>query len=185
MEKRNAVCDWFCINKSGSNYPIYDYNVTTQKFTRVGTLYNREAFVFLGGDNFDYIKFLASDGTLKTACIDPVKYPVPYAFCTDYPYSREVINGTEYCIFKMRQSKNIYDAAGNYWGKVAAGMYVATNSDAVGGSENNKHLKLINYVKSTSGQWVAVTGAGMNHGFVDSGLKSASGYSSIAFYGSW
>lgn len=183
MDKRNATCNWFCINKSGSNYPIYNYDVVTQKFTRVGTLYNREAFIFLGGDNFDFIKYLASDGTLKTACIDPVKYPVPLSFCTDYPYSTETINGTSYKIFKMRKTKNIYKADGSYWGQVAAGMYVATNSNAVGDSHSD--WKLIDYVKSTSGEWVPVTGAGYNYGFVDTGIGSSSGYGSIAFYGSW
>ncbi len=183
MDKRNAKCNWFCINKSGSNYPIYDYNVVTQKFTRVGTLYNREAFIFLGGDNFDFIMFLASDGTLKTACIDPVKYPVPMSLCTEYPYSVENIEGHPYKIFKMRKTEPIYKANGDYWGDVAAGMYVATDNDEVG--DTKQYLKLIRYVKSTSGKWVRVDESGSKYGYVDTGLRTASGYSTIPFYGSW
>lgn len=183
MNTRNAKCNWFCINKSGSNYPIYDYNVTTQQFTRVGTLYNREAFIFLGGDNFDYIKFLASDGTLKTACIDPSRYPVPVSYCTDYPYSIERIDNMDLCVFRMRRAKNLYNTNAAKIKTLPAGTLVATNNVSVG--DNHHDWKLVSYYKEPGGSWQHIDEGGAGYGFVDSGIASASGYSSIAFYGSW
>ena len=51
--------------------------------------------------------------------------------------------------------------------------------------DSHPDWKGINYVESTSGAWVRVTGAGSNYGFVDTGLGVASGYSSIPMYGRW
>lgn len=178
-----GICNWFCINKSGSNYPIYDYDYDTNTYTRVGTLYNREAFIFLGGDNFDYIKFLASDGTLKTACIDPSKYPVPVSYCTDYPYSTEIIKGSEICVFRMRSAKKLYTKNAALIKTLPAGTLVATNNVSVGDSHHD--WKLVSYYKEPGGTWQQVDEGGAGYGFVDSGLASASGYGSIAFYGSW
>lgn len=177
-----GICNWFLINKGGT-YPIYDVK---QNYKKVGTLYDREAFILHGGDEYEGISFLGSDGTIKTATIDPYRYPMPgstYHYCTDYPYSTENINGTTYKVFKMRRTMNVYKGSGAKWGTVAAGMYVATNSPDVG--ENHPTWKLINYVKSTNGNWVKVEGDGYGHGFVDTGLSIASGYASIPFYGSW
>lgn len=176
-------CNWFCINKSGSNYPIYNYDYSTGRYTQIGTLYNREAFIFLGGDNFDYIKFLASDGTLKTACIDPSRYPVPVSYCTDYPYSTENIEGTTYSVFRMRSAKNLYTKNAVHIKTLPAGTLVATNSVAVG--ETYSHWKLVSYYKEPGGSWQRIDPNGAKYGFVDTGLASASGYGSIAFYGSW
>jgi len=185
MKTRNAVCNWFCINKSGSNYPIYDYNISNNTYTRVGTLYNREAFIFLGGDNFDYIKFLASNGTLKTACIDPSRYPVPISYCTDYPYSTEIIDNMELCVFRMRSAKNLYNTNAVKIKTLPAGTLVATNNVSVGDSHHD--WKLVSYYKEPGGTWQQIDAGqgGAGYGFVDSGIASASGYSSIAFYGSW
>lgn len=133
-----------------------------------------------------YIGFLNSSGKFDIVRVDFYEHPAPDGFftsCLDYSYSTEVINGVSYRIFKMRQTKNVYTADSNYLVAVAAGMYVATNSDKV--EQTHSNWKLINYVKSTSGQWVQVSGAGYNHGFVDTGLNSSSLYSGIAFYDSW
>lgn len=83
----------------------------------------------------------------------------------------------------MRKSKNIYTATGRLWGTVAANMLVATRSAGVG--DNHTTWKLINYVQSTAGKWIEVSGDGYSYGFVDTGLSTASGYSTIPFYGSW
>ena len=168
----------FCINKSGNSYPIY--NVSNQ---RVGTLYNREASVYLGDEGSrSEIAFLNSSGNIQTVEIDTYDHPIPaktFTLCTDYPYSRETINGVNYYIFKMRETKNVYNANGNYWGRVAAGMFVATTNAKV--HSNNLYWKEINYVKSTAGNWVQVG----NHGYVDTGFNRYSGYERMAFYGSW
>lgn len=183
----SETMNMFMINKSGQTYVVHDRDTNEIK----GRIYDREAFALgQGGDRYQELIFLDSSGNLKSVWIDDfINPPLDgfYGVCTVYPYSKEVITdesgSREYYIFKMRKTMNVYTAAGNYWGKVAAGMFVATQSEAVG--ENHKDWKLINYVKSTSGQWVKVTGDGYNHGFVDTGLSQASGYGSIPFYGSW
>lgn len=100
-----------------------------------------------------YIGFLNSSGKFDIVRVDFYEHPAPDGFftsCLDYSYSTEVINGVSYRIFKMRQTKNVYTADSNYLVAVAAGMYVATNSDKV--EQTHSNWKLINYVKSTSGQ---------------------------------
>lgn len=179
----SATMNMFMINKSGQTYVVRDSNNNEI----VGRIYDREAFLFPdGGDRYQRLIFLNSSGTLTDVWIDDAINPLPRGFmtsCTDYPYSIENIEGNNYYIYKMRKTMNVYTAAGNYWGRVAAGMFVATTNDRIG--ENHKDWKMINYVKSTSGQWVKVSGDGVEHGFVDTGISQASGYSSIAFYGSW
>lgn len=169
----------FAINKTGHPIPIYDVDKGGAK---VGTINDREAFIYLGGESCQLIDFLSPSGFIRANLgIDGEDIICDY--CTSYPYGEEVIDGVTYGIYKMRKSKNIYKADGSYWGKVAAGMFVATNSSKVG--ETHTTWKLINYVKNTSGQWIKVTGAGYNHGFVDTGLDTSSGYGTVAFYGSW
>lgn len=179
---------WLVINKGG-NYPIYD---GYQNYKKVGTLYNREAFIAIGGEEFENIMFLSSDGKLRTAGVDTYRYPFPtdgYNYCTDYPYSIENINGVNYYIFKMRRTMNVYKSDSNYWGKVAAGMYIATHSSTTG--ESHKDWLIADYIKDTNGSWVRIDEKttsnpnGKNYGFVDTGLSIASGYSSIPLYGSW
>lgn len=178
-----GIYNQFCINKSGKTYNIYDSDTNTYQ----GKISDREAFIYLGGEGtLYYLGFLNSSGKIQKVTIQEFYHPFPdgfFGYCTDYPYSREVINGVNYYIYKMRQTKNVYTADGNYWGRVASGMYVATTSNTVG--ETHCDWKLINYVKSTSGKWVQVSGAGCNYGFVDTGLSSSSLPGSIAMYGSW
>lgn len=178
-----GVFRWFMINKSGQSYPVYDIEKG-----RVGTIYNREAYNWLGAEGCHvYIAFLSPSGSIINVTIDEDQHPFPdgfFTFCTDYPYGEETIDGTLYKTFKMRQRKNIYTGAGNYWGAVAANMLVATNAVETG--LDHWDWKLINYVKrSTDGKWIKVNGDGYEHGFVDTGLSSASTYNTIPFYGSW
>ena len=71
-----------------------------------------------------------------------------------------------------------------YTATVASGMEVACRTDAMG--DSHPDWKLINYVKrSSDGQWVAVTGSGYKHGFVDIGLNVGSTPGSISMYGTW
>lgn len=178
-----GVFRWFMINKSGQSYPVYDIEKG-----RVGTIYNREAFNYVGGEgDWNYIAFLGPNGSIVDATVSWGQHPFPNDFftpCTDYPYGSDIIDGTTYKTFKMRQRKNIYTGAGNYWGAVAANMLVATNDYDSG--MNHIDWKKINYVKrSTDGKWIKVEGDGYLHGFVDTGLSHASTYNTIPFYGSW
>ncbi len=171
----------FCVNKSGLNIPVY--NDSPDPITQIGKLYNRESFVFVGSEGGHYyIRFLNSSGVLTEGLlIDPVNNVL--SSCTDYPYGTMTIGITNYYTFIMRREANVYTAAGDYWGKVAANRRVACRSALAG--DNHYDWKAINYVESSSGEWVPVTGAGVEYGFVDTGLASGSSYSDINMYGSW
>ena len=173
----------FLINKSGKSVSIFedpDGKVVS------GTLNNREAFGYnrdWGGDDvINSIVYLNSSGKLNYGyLIDPPSGVM--TACTDYPYGNVTINGVSYKTFLMRKKRNIYTATGNLWGYVAENCRVACRSALSGSS--NPHWKAINYVESSSGEWVKVTGDDVTYGFVDTGLEIASGYKSIPFYGSW
>lgn len=173
------------INKSGMAFPIYD--IYKQK--RVGTIYDREAVVGLGGDGYTTFAFLNSSGQFITATVEQSlendKYWHYFDHCEQHPYGDEKMpDGNYYLIYKMRQRKNIYKRDGSYWGAVAANMFVATNNSTMG--ETHLDWKQITYVKrSTDGKWCRVDEEGAGYGYVDTGIASSSLYSSIAFYGSW
>ena len=171
----------FSINKSGSPYSLY--NCDTREY--MGELMNREAFVYWGseGSRFTFV-FLGPSGVLTTTTVaigGMLEESGLITSCLDYPYGTARIGGTTYKTFIMRSSQPIYRGDASYWGTVAAGRRVATNSNLVG--ETHRDWKYIDYVESTNGQWIAVDGS--NGGFVDTGLASASGYPYISFYGSW
>lgn len=175
----------FCINASGSTYPVY--NSETGK--KVGELYPREAYINYGSEGcYTTICFLGPSGGLQTVIVDTDAHPLPVSwFNTDKPYGSAVITTgglpRTYKTFYMRRSKVIYKADGTRWGTVAAGCLVATNNKYVG--SQHPDWKEITYVKNTSGEWIHIDQSGDECGFVDTGLSSASGYNSIAFYGSW
>lgn len=181
----------FCINKTNTTYTIREF-MDNNKI--VGKIYPRESYILQGGElGILTINFLDSNGKFRIATVDANTYPLPgmndytgypsESTCLSYPYGTAVIDGTTYKTFKMRSSKKIYRADSSEWGSVAAGCLVATNSYACGQSYPNR--KLINYVQSSSGQWIKVEGAGYSHGFVDTGITTSSAYNKIAFYGSW
>ena len=181
--------DWqrtIAINKTGNVVPLYQYG----NQNKLGQLNNREAFIVAGGEG-DYceINFLNSSGKMQMAnCttngqwLPVLDYDnnVAKATCMDYPYGTVNIDGNTYKTFIMRKTKNIYTPSGAFWKTVSAGHLVATDTPAVG--DSHPDWKLIKYYQDASGKWVRVNG---NYGFVDTGIENASGYSSIAFYGSW
>ncbi len=175
----------FCINKSGLVVPVYSYNSSTGSLDEIGKIYNREAFALLGyeGDSH-YIKFLNSDGEFVDGMLqNPPDDAV--VGCHFYPYGQHTEGITTYITFVMRNEANVYNAAGDYWGKVAAGKRVACLTSLAG--DEHPEWKAINLVEPSSGGdvWTPVTGAGKNYGFVDTGLRSGSSYSKINMYGSW
>lgn len=182
----------FCINKTNSVYKIYDI---MKNNALVGKINPRESYVIQGGEgDILTINFLDANGKFQIAAIDNYNHPLPgnnaeYGYptgstCLSYPRgTAQMKDGIVYKTFIMRSSQIIYKGDGTKWGSVAAGCLVATNSFAVGESYPNR--KLINYVQRSDGQWFKVEGAGYGHGFVDTGIRSASSYSKIAFYGSW
>lgn len=178
------MSNYFCINKSGVSIPVYS---DTQKTSIIGSILNREAYGYdhnWGGDDYFYrIKFRKSNGALSYGfIIDPPGNSVTE--CTQYPYNKESIDGTQYHTFIMRNSRTVYTAYGSSWGTVAANRRVACLSALAG--DDNPDWKGINYVENTKGVWVPViTDENHKYGYVDTGLSIASGYSAIPFYGSW
>lgn len=172
---------FFCINKTGKTCNIVDVN----SGKTVGALYNREAFVLYGSEgDLATIKFLDPNGTFKTATVSISNTPClkNRTLCTAYPYGTMTKNGKQYYTYKMRATKNLYTPSGAVCGTVSSGMLVATTNAQTGVSMN--YLKEINYYQSGSSKtWTKVNGN--DFGYVDTGIKSASGYSSIPFYGSW
>lgn len=169
---------WFCINKTGKTIPINDLD-----FGHVGDIYNGEAFIYNGSEgSLMGIGFLSPTGFRNVTIQNPEIMNFT-STCTDYPYRTEVVNGKTYKTFYMRRTMPVYTGVGNYWGSVAKGMRVATNNYDVG--ETHTDWKEIDYVLRTDGQWIKVDGDGYNHGFVDTGIRTASGRDIIPFYGSW
>lgn len=164
---------YFGVNVGNTTYRIMDMDNTSKQ---IGNLYPREV-CGRHQEHDGYALFLSSSGGLKDGLLDPNQnYKVENI--KSHPYSREVIDGQEYLIYKMRRTMNVYRADASYWGKVAGGMYVATEIPCCG--DTHSDWMQVNYVKSTKGNWVKVEGAGYNHGFVDTGFGSASGYNSWA-----
>ena len=170
---------YFAINKFGVSMNVY--NDTGKK---IGTIGNREAFVVMGAEGDLYIKFRGPDLKLKEGFLDASNAPSLFlTTLTDYPYGTTTINGKKYKTYLMRRTMNVYTGVANYWGKVAGGMLVATNSNWCG--DTHPTWKAVDYVKSTAGKWVKVDGDGYDHGFVDFDLGNGSMPSNIALSGSW
>lgn len=166
-----------CINNSDSSILVYGYNDI------VGELYPREAFCWTGGEgSVNGINFLDPNGNY----IDGTIYTESFCDITDYPYGEVKFDTYNYALytFIMQRTMNIYNANGDYWGRVAAGCLVACETAMAG--DNMTYLKGINWVQNTSGEWIQViTDDNRQYGYVDTGLRSGSSPSSIALYGCW
>lgn len=180
-----------CINKSNKTIPLYDDIIECT--TRVGSIGPRKAYSCgKNGDSYFGVYFRDGSGNVRWGCI-PVNYivehgdEIPNSFftdCTDCAYDgRAVINGETFYTFKFRRNEEVYTAAGTRWGTVASGMRVACRTDMMG--EDHPEWKGINYVASSSGGWVKVTGDGYNYGFVDIGLDKGAMPNTISMYGNW
>ncbi len=182
-----------CVNKSGVSIPVYS---DPQKTAVVGAIYNREAFVYnegWGGDLYLFaIYFLNASNQWATGfLVDP---PVNGVMdCYDYP-NQSVSGPNSSCKpFVMRSTKTIYMANLNNDGSfapyvtVSAGQYVASYNSTNG--DNFPYLKEIHYYRTASGTWIPTNytqnGVSYNYGYIDTGIRSGSGYSNIALYGSW
>ena len=184
----------FCINKSGLAFPVYENSDSLNPGSKVGTIYNNEAFSYEYGEGGNSIWFRDSSGNIKlgfmpltTTSGDPImseeEANLFYSYCTDYAYGTVRISGTTYKTFKFRRSEEIYTASATRWGTVAKNMRVACLSSLAG--ETHPDWKAINYVERTDGEWIKVDGDGYSYGFVDTGLNVGSGASTISMYGTW
>ena len=190
------MAHYMAINKSGKNLPIFSGWPSVDKGNQIGTIYNRDVFIY--GDTEDGVEvyfrnssgrivqgfYYATDANGNDLFSSNAEAMKALSSCIDYPFSTVTIGGTEYYTFKFRRNEEVYTASGSSWGTVASGMEVACRTDAMG--DSHPDWKLINYVKrSSDGQWVAVTGSGYKHGFVDIGLNVGSTPGSISMYGTW
>lgn len=172
---------WIAINHTNHTYQIKEYpmnGVVSNKI--IGKLYPNE-LCLCHTEHDAYLTFLSSSGQLKDGLIeDEIFYRKDIS---ELPYSYENINGTTYKIYHMRKSMPVYKAGGGRWGTVAAGMFVATDNCRPG--DTHRDWMKVTYVKSTKGNWVKVTGDGVNYGFVDTGFRISSAGSKIALHGNW
>lgn len=160
------------INLSGSNVPVY-YGASGSK---IGDIEPREVYIHDGAEGSEAgVHFLSPSGF--TGGIVRNFYGTPL---TNYPYGYVTINGTQYKTFKMRNTANLYDMNGNVVGSVAAGKRVAFRTyENITGSTMN-YLFAIVYAekRAADNTWDRVDDYN-SHGFVDTGLRSASGVNTI------
>ena len=179
-----AIKPTFMVNMSGQKVTVWGGKYFDEV---VGHLNPREAFSRYGFEGgWTSISFLGPNGTFIDGMLKDVADSV-LTPCTNHPYSIEEIGGTEYYVFIMRSDKGLYDPQGNQIGTVKAGKKVACLNATAG--QNNQWLKLVKKYQNSSGVWkTANSGAAEEkdrYGFVDTGLRTGSGYSKIAMYGSW
>lgn len=177
-----AIVPSFMVNMSGKTVQVHGGENWNEV---VGYLYPREAFSRYGVEgDWTSITFLGPDGKLTEGMLKGVEDFNVLSFCTDYPYSIEQIDSEgPYYVFKMRTTQSIYNAAGTKIGSVAAGKKVACKNAVAG--QNYQWLKLIDRYQDANGVWQTPDKTGKKYGFVDTGLRTGSGYSKIAMYGSW
>jgi len=180
------------INLSGVTVPVFGGWPRSDRGSVIGHLYNREAFCWHDTEDGTLVYFRNGAGkvvpgyyyhedansNLLNADIEKV-----FTDCTDRPYGTVRIGNETFYTFKLRRNEEVYTVAGTRWGTVAAGRRVACRTDMM--DEWNPDRKGINYVESSDGQWVKVTGDGYNYGFVDTGLEKGATPTTISMYGSW
>lgn len=175
-----ALAPTFMVNMSGNNVTVYSPQDWT---TVVGYLYPREAFSRYGYEGgITSITFLGPNGSIIQGVLKNVATSV-LTPCTNYPYATRTIGGVEYYVFTMRSTKGLFDKDGNQIGTVAAGKQVACKNAKAG--QDYQWLKLVDKYQDSSGTWQTPDASGAGYGFVDTGLRTGSGHSNIAMYGSW
>lgn len=170
------------VNKSGSSLPVYDMDDE-----RIGTIYDDEVYILHGetvvkGKAGAGIHFLNSSGNVVWGGIatQDSKY---WDRVSEYPYGTATVFGSKRNVFKMRRIENIYTAAGNFWGQVAAGSKVVVDPNVLG--DNHREWCKITYVQKSDGTWQKVDGDGYSYGFIDFGLNHGSYNSNISMYGTF
>lgn len=175
-----ARVDRSCVNLSGRSWNVYDSNNNV-----IGAIEPREFFTYVGYEgSLISIYFLSPSGA-KTGYLHSSDN-IPSSCFTNIinrPYGTITLDQTQYKTFMMRKQMNLYDAAGNIVGSVAAGKRVASLYGTAG--QSMPYLTEIHYAEKRSGGWDSMKGSGVNYGFVDTGLRSGSSPTTIALYGNW
>jgi hypothetical protein len=167
------------VNLSGQSISVYD---EVNRSKNIGTIKNNDLYV-INFDAFNNYSVYVKDTNSNSLILGIIKKPIEESGMqkiTDYYYSKELINGEMFYIFRVRKDSNLFDRSANYIGYVKNGMYVACKDTLAGTSY--PYLKYINYVMSSSrNQWILLD----NGGFVDTGLKEGAEDDTIGMYGSW
>ena len=160
------------VNLSGNNVPVYH----GADWSKIGDIVPNEVYIHDGGEgSLVGVHFLSPSGF--TGGIVREFYG---NFLTDYPYGYATINGVQYKTFKMRNTAELYDKNGNVVGSVAAGKRVAfrINENITGQSMNYLFAIVYAEKRAADNTWDRVDDIN-DYGFVDTGLRSASGLDSI------
>ena len=125
------MAHYMAINKSGKNLPIFSGWPSVDKGNQIGTIYNREVFIY--GDTEDGVEvyfrnssgrivqgfYYATDANGNDLFSSNAEAMKALSSCIDYPFSTVTIGGTEYYTFKFRRNEEVYTASGSSWGTVA------------------------------------------------------------------
>lgn len=102
------MAHYMAINKSGKNLPIFSGWPSVDKGNQIGTIYNREAFIYSDTEDGVEVYFRNSSGRivqgfyyatdangndLFSSNTEAMK---ALSSCIDYPFNTATIDGTEY-----------------------------------------------------------------------------------------
>ena len=168
------------VNKSGKELPVYNTGGS-----RIGTIFNNEAYVLLGeamvnGKLGAGINFLNSSGSvvggrIATQSTSYMRSVADYPYTTSYGYSP---------VFKLRRKAQLYDYDATTSGTLAAGTLVWASPSALGSTKKNC-CQIFGY-RNSAGEWKKVESKnGAAYKYIDFGLAYGSYNSNITMYGSW
>ena len=114
------MAHYMAINKSGKNLPIFSGWPSVDKGNQIGTIYNREVFIY--GDTEDGVEvyfrnssgrivqgfYYATDANGNDLFSSNAEAMKALSSCIDYPFSTVTIGGTEYYTFKFRRNEEVY-----------------------------------------------------------------------------
>lgn len=117
------MAHYMAINKSGKNLPIFSGWPSVDKGNQIGTIYNREVFIY--GDTEDGVEvyfrnssgrivqgfYYATDANGNDLFSSNAEAMKALSSCIDYPFSTVTIGGTEY--YWLNEIATITNKMGN------------------------------------------------------------------------
>lgn len=179
------MSEYIAVNRSGVNVSVYSDDTLTNY---IGYLAPNEIYGIIGFSEGPSTAVIFRNNGVKTngyisagtSNITPIS-DIPYGSITAWDYLANAY--AQHDTYYMNRSATIYDAGGSVWGSVAAGQQVAAKGSYGGqNGSNNPDWLQINYVRSTSGSWVAINNA---FGFVPIGLEYGSSPSTANLKGGY
>lgn len=180
----------YCINTSGRTVPVYSDNTLTQQ---IGSIYPYECFAFTSRwegshafypDAVDQVYFRTSSGTCSYGWILNTGAGEETSFL-DYSFGTIRVENTSFKILKSRSARSCYDASGTWTATCPAGARILTNDTTPGQSHPYRMAAMFYETGVNTGVFRSVSGNGISHGFIESGLASGSLSTAIGIYGNW